>query len=76
MRRARDNETQEERFKRIAILRTNTVLDKLRILGKLSNRQRYRYSEKDINKIFYAINKQLKEVRAKFNAQKQQKFKL
>jgi hypothetical protein len=76
MRRARDNETTEERFKRIATLRTNAVLDKLRILGKLSNRQRYGYSEKDVNKIFYAINKQLKEVRAKFNAQKQQKFKL
>jgi len=76
MRRARDNETPEERFKRIATLRTNAVLGKLRILGKLSNRQRYGYSEKDINKIFYAINKQFKEVRAKFNAPKQRKFKL
>ena len=76
MRRARDNETSEERFKRIATLRTNAVLDKLRILGKLSNRQMYRYSEKDVNKIFSAINKQFKEVRAKFNTQKQRRFKL
>ena len=76
MRRTRDSETAEERFKRIATLRTNAVLDKLRILGKLSNRQRYSYSEDDTKKIFSAINEQLKEARAKFNSQKQEKFKL
>ncbi len=70
------NETPEQRFKRIAIVRTNAVLDRLRILGNLSNRQMYSYSEEDINKIFTAINKQIKEVRAKFNSQKQKKFKL
>ena len=71
-----NNETPEERFKRVAETRTNTVLDKLRILGNLSNRQMYSYSEEDINKIFSAINKQIKEVRLKFNSQKQKKFKL
>ena len=76
MRRINDNETPEERFKRIAALRTNAVLDRLRILGNLSNRQMYSYSEEDVNKIFSAINKQVKEVRAKFNSQKQAKFKL
>jgi len=71
-----DNETPEERFKRIATLRTNAVLDRLRILGNLSNRQMYSYSEEDINKIFKAINKEIKEVRAKFNSRKEEKFKL
>ncbi|MBA7484887.1 hypothetical protein ES707_20418 [subsurface metagenome] len=71
-----NNETPEERFKRIAIVRTNAVLDRLRILGNLSNRQMYSYSEEDINKIFRAINNQIKEVRAKFNSEKQKKFKL
>jgi len=71
-----NNETSEERFKRVAEARTNAVLDKVRILGNLSNRQMYSYSEEDINKIFSAINKQLREVRAKFNSQKQEKFKL
>lgn len=73
---ANNNETPEERFKRIATVRTNAVLDKLRILGNLSNRQAYSYSEEDINKIFSTINKQLKEVRVKFNSRKQEKFKL
>jgi len=76
MERINDNETPGERFKRIATVRTNAVLDRIRILGNLSNRQMYSYSEEDINKIFSAINRQLKEVRAKFNSQKQKKFKL
>ncbi len=70
------NETPEQRFKRIAEVRTNAVLNRLRILGNLSNRQMYGYSEEDIDKIFTAINQQLKKVRAKFNSQKEGRFKL
>lgn len=76
MKRVNNNETPEERFKRIATLRTNAVLDKLRILGNLSNRQMYSYSEEDINKIFSTINKQLREVKIKFDSHKQERFKL
>ena len=76
MKRVNSNETPEERFKRIATLRTNAILDKLRILGKVSNRQRYNYSEEDINKIFRAINNQIKEVKTKFDSHKQERFKL
>ena len=76
MRGLNNNETPEQRFKRIATLRTNAILDKLRILGNLSNRQMYSYSEEDIEKIFSAINKQIKEVRAKFNSRKEKRFKL
>lgn len=70
------NETPEERFKRIAMLRTNAVLDKLRLLGNLSNKQVYKYSEEDIDRIFSVINKQFKEARARFNPKKQREFKL
>jgi hypothetical protein len=76
MNRVNNNETPEERFKRIAEVRTNAVLDRLRILSNLSNKQMYGYSEEDINKIFSAINKQIKEVRAKFSSRKEEKFKL
>ena len=69
-------ETPEQRFKRIAEVRTNAVLDRLRILSNLSNRQMYSYSEEDIEKIFSAINKQIKEIRAKFNSRKEESFKL
>ena len=76
MGRVNNNETPEGRFKRIAAVRTNAVLDRIRILGNLSNRQMYSYSEEDINKIFSTINKQVREVRTKFNSRKGEKFKL
>ena len=71
-----NNETPKERFTRLANSRTNAVLDKLRILGNLSNRQLYSYSEEDIDKIFSAINKEIKMVQAKFRVTNQQKFTL
>ena len=76
MERKNNTETPEERFKRVAEARTNAILDKLRILGNLSNRQMYSYSEEDINKIFRVISNQIKEVKAKFNSRKEEKFKL
>jgi len=76
MGRVNDNETPEERFKRVATARTNAIFNKIRILGNCSNKQIYSYSEEDIEKIFSAINRQLREVRAKFNSWKEKKFKL
>jgi len=45
-----------ERFKRLAILRTNEVLDRLRILGNCSDRRSYQYTDEEIEKIFRAID--------------------
>jgi hypothetical protein len=59
-------ETPEERFKRVAEYRTRVVLDKLRLLGNCSNRHIYKYSEKDIDKIFLAVNSRIKDIRNKF----------
>jgi len=71
-----NNETPEERFKRLANSRTNAVLDKLRILGNLSNKQLYSCTEEDIERVFNAINRQVRETRAKFSIGKQRSFKL
>ena len=76
IKRVADNETPEQRFERLATLRTNAVLDRLRILGNLSNRQMYKYSEDDVDKIFSAINQQIKETKSRFNSRKREKFKL
>lgn len=70
------SENPEERFKRLATLRTNAVLKKLKILGSCVNRQVYKYTEKEIDKIFSTIEWQIKEVRAKFHFPKEEKFKL
>ena len=76
MGRVNDNETPEERFRRVAEARTNAILNKIRILGNCANRQTYSYSEEDVDKIFSAINRQLREVRAKFNSRRGERFKL
>ncbi len=70
------SEPPEERFKRVAEIRTNAILDKLRLLGNLANKRIYNYSEQDVKRIFSTINKQIKEERAKFNSKKLEKFKL
>lgn len=71
-----ENETPEERFRRVAETRTNSILKYLRLLGNLSNRRLYKYSQQDVNKIFRTINYQVKEARARFNTGKKEKFTL
>lgn len=60
------NETKEDRFKRLAELRVNSALDKIRLLGQLSNRGNYDYTDEQVEMIFKAINKALVETKAKF----------
>lgn len=71
-----NNETARDRFKRLATLRTNTVLERLRVLGNCANRQVYEYTKEDIDKIFSAIEKAMRETKAKFRVPNKEKFKL
>jgi hypothetical protein len=71
-----EKETRHERFKRIATKRTNEILERIRILGNCSNRSSYEYTEEEVNKIFSEIEKQLKYIKAKFLAEKRERFKL
>lgn len=61
-------ETKNEKFKRLATKRTNDVLEKLRVLGNLSVRNNYDYSQEEINKIFKSIDEQLKETKSRFSS--------
>lgn len=60
-------ETKYEKFKRLAENRTNKIIDMIRLLGNLSSRATYEYSEKDILKIFGSIDKELKLAKLKFS---------
>ena len=72
-----NGETPEQRFKRLAASRTNEILKRLKILGNCSNRQVYKYSKEDIDKIFSTIEKKSKEVKSKFNhPEEEPKFEL
>lgn len=71
------SETSDQKFKRLAALRTNQILNKLRILGNCANRSVYYYTKADVDKIFSTIEKKVKEIKAKFNNPKEEEqFKL
>ena len=69
-------ESAEERFRRLAAARTNEILKRLKILGNCANRQLYSYNEKDIEKIFSAIDRRVRETRAKFHFNRPSDFTL
>lgn len=69
-------ENRREKFKRLATYRTNLVLEKLRILGNLSNKANYDYADEDVNKIFFAIDSQLRIAKARFAGKRKKEFKL
>jgi len=63
-----NNETKIDRFKRIASRRTQNVLEAMRKLGNCSNKGIYQYSTDDIDKIFHAVENELKRIKVLFNA--------
>ncbi len=69
-----------EAFVRLAEARTTKILKALDLLGNLSNRSNYSYTEDDIKKIFRAINERSSKVATRFQAaptgKKQDEFKL
>ena len=69
-------ENKKEKFKRLADYRTNEILKKIKVLGNCSNKSAYEYTEEDINKIFFAIEKRARETKAKFRFSKHKEFKL
>jgi hypothetical protein len=58
-----DNAT---RFKKVAVRRTNVILKQLRLLSNCANKHNYSYSDADVDKIFKAIEEQLKETKSEF----------
>jgi hypothetical protein len=70
------SETRHQKFERLATLRVNRILNDSRLLGNLSNRSSYDYSDPEIQKIFSAIDSALKQARSKFTYIKKVKFRL
>lgn len=63
----KERETKREKFVRLAETRTNKIIDMLQLLGNCSNSSVYDYSQEDVDKIFSAIESEVKEARKKFN---------
>jgi hypothetical protein len=60
-------ETDEEKFKRLAVARVRKSVNYIRLIGNLSNRINYKYSKKDVDKIFAALRKEIDLAEARFN---------
>ena len=56
-----------KKFIKLANGRVNATLDKIRLIGNLSDKRYYDYSDKDVKKMFDAINKELNHVKSKFS---------
>lgn len=57
-----------DRFVRLAEKRVNRTVKDIRLIGNLSNRNNYSYSEKDVDRIFRTLDQELKASRARFQA--------
>lgn len=66
-------ESKREKFVRLAEARTNKIIDMIQLLGNCSNQSQYEYTQKDVNKIFNAIQTELDVARKRYNKQDSQK---
>lgn len=55
-----------ERFVALAEARTDKALSAIRLLGNLSNRSNYDYSEADVKRIIAALEAEVKSVKSRF----------
>ena len=55
-----------ERFVRLAESRVTKAIRALRLVGNLSNRNNHRYTVEDVQKISSALERELKDVRRRF----------
>lgn len=57
-----------EKFKRLAERRVTKVLRQIKLVGNLSNRSNYFYSDEDARKIYRAIKSGLDDMKARFDS--------
>lgn len=60
-------ETKRQKFVRLAEARTNKIIDMIQLLGNCSNSSAYDYTQQDVDKIFAAIETEVREAKKKFN---------
>lgn len=68
--------SKQEKFKKTASKRTSNILKALKVLGNCSNKNIYKYTPEDIDKIFKAIENKVIEIEGKFNFGQDEDFEL
>lgn len=69
-------ETKEDRFKRVVQKRVQNVLDSIRRLSQCSNKRMYKWEDKQLKKIWAALDKELKLCKASFEETGPEEFRL
>jgi len=64
----RPGESAHERFRRLAQKRVVRTIKDLRLIGNLGNRNNYEYAVDEVEKIFKALEKEMKLARTKFDS--------
>jgi hypothetical protein len=70
------NEPKHAKFKRLAKLRGERTLKDLQLLGNLSNKRNYDYSDKEVRALFGVIEEELRVAKASFTRNKKRGIKL
>jgi len=65
-----------DRFLKVASYRTNQALKYIRLISNCSNRNNYDYSDAEVNKIFSALDEELRITKLKFKSKKKRDFEL
>ena len=67
----------KSKFKKLAEKRVNKTLKSIQLIGNLSNRGNYEYSQEEVSAIFKAIRQELQIAESRFKINKKSdKFKL
>lgn len=62
-------ETKKEKFKRLGETRVNKIVKQIELLGNLSNRGAYEFTELQVKDIFRLLRKELKYTEERFSRQ-------
>lgn len=62
----KEGETKRSAFKRLANNRANRIIKNLGLLGNLSNKRNYDFTDTDIKSVFDAIEEEVRLAKARF----------
>ena len=57
-----------KKFVELAEKRVNKAIAQIKLIGNLSNRSNYSYTDQDVNKIYKALKKSMDEMKARFDS--------
>lgn len=67
-------EERSEAFRRLAKSRVSKALDDLRLIGNLSNRSSYEYTQAEVDKIFEALEEGIADCKKRFSVSMKRDF--